>query len=144
MNLKFRNIAFLGILILIACNNNQTVYSYVVVKPTIEDQMISKWRPVMRVIYHVKENIVISEVAGLLDEYHDCTIQDKYNWECNYKDDRGENTFGFNDGNYWYKPDWGDDVKHVSRWEYNMIRCKWYQHDKGKVKGMISCMKTYI
>ncbi len=127
-----------------ACTNDQIVYSYVVVKPTAEDSRVSEWRPVMRVTYRVMENIVISEVAGLLDEYQDCSIQDKKNWQCRYQDDRGENTFGFKDGKYWNQPGWGDEIRHVSRWEYNKIRCKWYQHDNGKFKGMMSCLRTYI
>ena len=128
---------------LMACSNDKTVYAYVVVKPTVESA-ISEWRPVMRVTYRVGEDRVITEVAGILDEYQDCTIQNKNNWQCQYEDDRGYNKFGFTDGEYWDQPGWGEDIKHVSRWEYNMIRCKWYQRDNGNFKGMVSCLKTYI
>ena len=129
---------------MVACESDQTVYAYVVVKPTEEDSVVSEWRPVMRVAYHVDKNKVISEVAGLLDEYHDCNVEDKNNWECSYEDDMGNNSFGFKDGMYWDQPGWGEDVKHVSRWEFNKIRCKWYQYDNGRFKGMFSCLRTYI
>ena len=130
--------------LLIACDNDQVVYSYVVVKPNIEDSMVNEWRPVMRVTYRVGESTVVSEVAGLLDEYKNCSIHDLYNWQCKYEDDTGENTFGFKDATYYRSPSWGSDVRHVSRWEYNLIRCKWFQHDNGRVAGMAACLKTYI
>ena len=144
--IDMKNILFVVMvaIFITACSNDQTVYAYVVVKPTHEDAAVSEWRPVMRVTYRISDNNVISEVAGLLDEYQDCTVQDKYNWECRYQDDRGDNFFGFKDGKYWDQPGWGDDIKHVSRWEYNKIRCKWYQHDNGKFKGIMSCLQTYI
>ena len=137
-------ILYLSTLCIIACSNDRIVYSYVVVKPTTEDSVINEWRPVMRVTYRVGENTVISEVASLVDEYEDCSIKNKNNWQCQYEDGRGRNTFGFNDGKYWQAPRWGNDVRHVTRWEFNVIRCKWFQHDSGSVKGMVSCLQTYI
>ena len=144
LSVRFLLIVSLSILFLIACSNDRIVYSYVVVKPTVEDSMVNEWRPVMRVTYRVRENSVISEVAGLLDEYENCSIKNMNNWQCQYEDGTGKNTFGFNDGRYWQAPGWGSDVRHVSRWEYNVIRCKWFQHDNGRVVGIASCLKTYI
>ncbi len=91
-------IVFLSALCVIACNNEQIVFSYVVVKPTVEDSVVNEWRPVMKVAYRVGENTVISEVANLLDEYKNCSIKDKNNWQCQYEDGTGKNKFGFNEG----------------------------------------------
>lgn len=144
--LSVRNllIASLSALCVIACGNDHIVYSYVVVESVVEDSATKEWRPVMRVTYQVGENEVISEVAGLLDKYEGCSIKDKNNWQCNYEDGTGKNIFGFNDGRYWKAPSLGEDVRHVSRWEYNVIRCKLFQHDSGRFKGIASCLQTYI
>jgi len=141
-----RNLLIISIstLCIIACSNDCIVYSYVVVKPTVEDSTVNEWCPVMRVTYRVGENTVISEVASLVDEYEDCSIKNKNNWQCQYEDGTGKNKFGFEGGSYWQAPSWSDDVRHVSRWEYNVIRCKWFQHDSGRVKGIVSCLQTYI
>jgi len=80
LSVRYLLIASLSTLFLIACSNDRIVYSYVVVKPTVEDSMVNEWRPVMRVAYQVSENTVISEVAGLLDEYKDCSIKNINNW----------------------------------------------------------------
>lgn len=127
-----------------SCSNDQTVYAYIVTKPIPEQIDVSEWRPVMRVAYRVNESNVVSDVAGCLDEYEVCTILDKNNWDCQYEDGTGKNRFGFRDGKFWKDPGWGDDIKYVTRWEYNLIRCKWYQFDKGKLKGMASCLQTFI
>ena len=127
---------------LYACSSDQTVYGYVVTKLEQSGEYI--WQPVMRVTYRVGDDKVISEVAGLLDEYQDCTIKNKHNWECRYQDDRGINKFGFKKGKFWNAPGWGSDIKYVSRWEYNIIRCKWYQYNSGTVAGTIECLKTFI
>ncbi len=126
------------------CDNEKAVYAYIVAKTTVEQEDTHDWRPVMRVIYYIKGDKIISEVASLVDEYEDCQIVDVKNWECEYEDGTGVNTFGFNDGKYWEKPGWGEQIKHVSRWEYNLIRCKWYQKEYGKIKGTTTCLKTYI
>lgn len=123
-----------------ACSNDQTVYGYVVTK--IEQG--NQWQPVMRVTFRVGDDKVISEVAGLLDEYQDCAIENKHNWECRYQDDRGTNKFGFTKGKYWNTPGWGSDIKYVSRWEYNLIRCKWYRQNSGAIKGTKECLRTLI
>ena len=128
------------IIVFSACSTDQTVYGYVVTKVEQSDA----WQPVMRVTFRVHEDKVISEVAGLLDEYQDCTIDDKHNWECRYQDDRGINKFGFTKGEYWNTPGWGSDIKYVSRWEYNLIRCKWYRQNSGALKGTKECLRTYI
>ena len=144
MNIRILLTAVLSITSVCGCSDNQLVYAYIVAKPDAGQETISKWRPVMRVIYRVGENKVISDVAGCLVEYQECKILDKNNWECQYKDGTGSNRFGFVNGKYWKNPNWGDDIRYVSRWEYNRIRCKWYQHDNGKFKGMVSCLQTYI
>lgn len=126
-----------------ACSSDQTVYGYVVVTKS-EQKDTKLWQPVMRVTFRVSADKVISEVAGLLDEYQNCTIKDKNNWVCRYSDDRGLNSFGFKGGIYWNKPGWGSDIKYVSRWEYNVIRCKWYQRSSGAFKGTMECLQTYI
>ena len=137
-------IVFLSVFCVIACNNDQVVFSYVVVKPTVEDRVFNEWRPVMKVTYRVGENTVISEVANLLDEYKNCSIKDINNWQCQYEDGTGENKFGFNGGKFWKVPVLGEDIRYVSRWEYNVIRCKWFQYNSGRFKGMASCLQTYI
>ena len=100
-------IVSLSALCVIACSNDRIVYSYVVVKPSVEDSEMNKWRPVMRVTYRVGESTVISEVAGLLDKYEACSIKDKNNWQCEYEDGTGKNMFGFSDGRYWKAPNLG-------------------------------------
>jgi len=141
---RYLLIVSLSALCVIACSNDRIVYSYVVVKTAVEDDVINEWRPVMRVTYRVGENSVISEVAGLLDKYEGCSIKDKNNWQCQYEDGTGKNIFGFNDGRYWKAPSIGEDVRHVLRWEYNVIRCKLFQHDSGRFKGIVSCLQTFI
>ncbi len=126
------------------CSQENETYVYVVVKPDVEESNVSEWRPVMRVTYRIFEDTVVSEVAGLLDEYKNCIIKNKNNWQCQYEDGTGSNRFGFKSGQYYESPGWGDAIRHVSRWEYNLIRCKWYQHDSGKLEGAVSCLKTYI
>ena len=126
------------------CDNDQVIYAYIVAKPTQEQSKVNEWQPVLRVTYRVGDTKVISEVAGLLDEFKNCNISNKKNWECQYQDGRGINRFGFKNGKFWEDPGWGDRIKHVTRWEYNMIRCKWYQTFEGKFKGIASCLKTYI
>ena len=115
-----------------------------VAKPTPKQIDVHEWRPVMRVTFRVGENKVISEVAGLLDEYRDCKVLDRKNWECQYTDGTGSNSFGFIDGKYWKKPGWGKNIRYVSRWEYNLIRCKWFQYNQGKLRGMALCIQTFI
>ena len=142
LNIRTSLFAVLSLLSTYSCSNDQTVYGYVVTKPEKSD--VSIWRPVMRVTFRIAEDKIISEVAGLLDEYQNCTITNKNNWECQYDDDRGINKFGFDKGVYWNEPGWGNDIKYVSRWEYNLIRCKWYQHNSGTFKGTVECLQTYI
>ena len=127
-----------------ACSNEHVTYAYVVVKSTLDEREVSEWRPVMRVIYRVGESSVISEVAGLLNEYENCEIESTNNWHCQYEDGTGHNKFGFKNGKYWQEPGWNGEIKHVSRWNYNLIRCKWYQFEKGKVEGIRSCLMSYI
>ena len=98
----------------------------------------------MRVAYRIADYKVISEVANVIDEYDDCKILNKNNWECQYTDGTGKNTFGFKNGKFWEKPGWGSNIKHVSRLNYNYIRCKWYQNDFGMLKGTYLCLKTFI
>jgi len=137
-------ITILSIVSVYGCDNPQTAHDYVVVKSAPEQLDISNWRPVMNVTYQIKEKSVISEVGGQLDEYHDCEIKNNRNWQCQYEDGVGKNIFGFKDGKYFSAPGWGNEIKHVSRWEYNLIRCRWYRHDNGYLKGMASCLQTYI
>lgn len=144
MNLRNLLITILLLTSICSCSNDQTVYAYIVTKPVPEQIDVSEWRPVMRVIFQVGESKVVSEVAGCLDEYEECTIFDKNNWECQYADGTGSNRFGFADGKYWKDPGWGENIKYVTRWEYNLIRCKWYQFNNGKFRGTASCLQTFI
>ena len=88
-------------------SKGNTAYVYVVVKPDVDESIISKWRPVVRVIYRIFENNVVSEVAGLLDKYKNCVIKNKNNWQCQYEDGMGSNIFGFKSGQYYESPGWG-------------------------------------
>ena len=126
------------------CNNEHAVYAYMVSKPIPKQSDVSEWRPVMRVAFRIDGDKVISEVANVIDEYDNCTILNTNNWECQYTDGTGRNRFGFIDGKYWKKPYWDNNIKYVSRWEYNLIRCKWIQHSNGKLKGIILCLHTFI
>ena len=127
-----------------SCMSDQIIHAYVVVKPNSDEFAINAWRPVIRITYKVTVDKVIAVTAGLVDEYNDCKISDKNNWVCQYTDDLGINKFGFENGKYWKDPSWGGDIKYVSRWEYNVIRCKWYQHYEGKFKGLSTCLQTII
>jgi len=131
-------------LFLIGCSNDRIIHAYVVVKSNVQDNTVDEWQPVMKVTYRVGENTVISEVAGLLDKYEDCSVKNIYNWQCEYEDGTGKNAFGFSKASYWRSPSPEEDIRHVSRWEYNLIRCKWFQHDYGRVAGISACLKTYI
>ena len=144
--MKMHNILVLVFLWIIVngCSNEPIVHAYVVTKQLDEQDREGDWQPLMRVTFRVGENKVISEVASLVDEYGNCTIVDKHNWECRYTDGRGMNKFGFKGGDYWKNPGWGENIKYVSRWEYNVIRCKWYQKDEGKIDGLASCFRTFI
>ena len=144
MNLLRVFISVLAISFICGCSNDQTVYAYMVVKNMSEEKKVNKWRPVLRIGYRVGENKVMSEVAGLLDEYQNCKISNRNNWECQYEDGTGLNKFGFKKGRYWQAPMQDENAKYVSRWEYNVIRCKWHQIEKGKLKGLASCFRTYI
>ncbi len=144
MNIRIFLITLLTFAGITSCDDGQIIYAYVVVKPVPEQNDVSEWRPVMRVTFRVGKNKVISEVASLVDEYEDCTILNKKNWECQYIDGTGDNKFGFIDGKYWKEPGWGDDIKYVSRWKYNHIRCKWHQFENGKFKGVAKCLQTFI
>jgi hypothetical protein len=132
----------ISLIAMCGCSNDQVVYAYVVTKSISEENKRNEWRPVMRVAFLVGEKKVMTEVAGLLDEYESCSIINKNNWECQYTDGAGRNRFGFNEGKYWKDPVWSDDIKYVSRWQYNVIRCNWYQFDNGKIKGTASCLRT--
>ncbi len=68
---------------------------------------------------------VISDVAGMVHKYTDCSIRDKKNWSCNLDD--MSSTFGFNSGTYFDIPDWSkikilrdlvEKQYYVSRLEY--------------------------
>ncbi len=134
----------LFVLIVSACYQEQVKHGYVVVKSTSEYQHIHEFRPVIRVTYRIQQSVVISELAGLVEEYKDCEIIDLNNWECRYNDGTGFNKFGFTSGVYWKTPVRDKDIQYVSRWQYNVIRCKWYLHYNGVFKGLTSCVKTYI
>ena len=127
-----------------SCSNNQDVYAYIVAKPTSKHSSVSDWRPVMRVTYRIKDKKVISEVANVVDEFENCEIKNVQNWECQYIDGTGQNNFGFTNGQFWQRPGWGENIKYVSRWKYNLIRCKWYQFDNGAFKGTALCLKTFV
>ena len=144
--MKIHNILIITIICIgmYSCSNEPVVYAYVVTKQLDEQDNVGDWQPLMRVTFRVGENKVISEIASLVDEYGNCTITDRHNWECQYTDGRGMNKFGFKSGDYWKEPDWGENIKYVSRWEYNVIRCKWYQQDEGKFNGLASCFRTFI
>lgn len=76
---------------------------------------------------------------SLKTEYHNCTILSLKDWECSYSDGSGK--FGFRNGEYWELPVWSD-VKHVSKLEYNLVRCDWAINDEheGYFWGAIRCI----
>ena len=129
--------------LLLGCGSSNQIHTYMIVKSISEDILVSKWRPVVRVTYRFERDVVISEVASLVDEYHDCEINDINNWRCDYIDGLGQNSFGFVRGKYWKSPSL-EDAKYVTRTEYNLIRCKWFIHNEGLFSGIVSCLKTYV
>ena len=144
LNLIVRLLIIYILVLISGCSNTNEIYTYVVVKSNSDEKVVSEWRPVMRVIYRVGEKSVISEVAGLLDEYQNCAIENKSNWHCEYEDGTGHNKFGFKKGVFWQEPGWDGEIDHVSRWDFNVIRCKWYQYEKGKFDGIKTCLKTFV
>ncbi len=129
---------------MIACNSNSVIHAYVVVQSGPEYIQIDDMRPVIRVTYRIEGSEIISELAGLVEEYEECNIINIKNWQCQYSDGTGINQFGFTKGKYWKSPITDASIKYVSRWEYNIIRCKWYQYYRGMLEGLSSCVKTYI
>jgi len=64
-------------------------------------------------------------------------------WECHYSD--GSGSFGFRNGKFWEVPK-ADDIKIVSSFEYNRVRCEWAYEDKheGKFWGAVRCIIGWI
>jgi len=127
-----------------ACYSENVVHAYMIVKTNPEYSHVHDWRPVIQVTYSINGDEVISKLAGLVEVYKGCEIINIGNWECHYTDGTGFNKFGFSDRKYWKIPASDENVKYVSRWKYNVIRCKWYLHYNGVYKGILSCLKTYI
>ena len=144
LNNVIRYIALLICFLVISCSKESEIHAYVVIKSDPEYMEINDMRPLIRVSYRIKDGQVISELAGLVEEYKQCKIVNLENWKCQYTDGTGLNQFGFTNGKYWKNPITDESIKYVGRWEYNIIRCKWYLYYNGKLKGLSLCVKTYI
>lgn len=140
----FQLIVVILCLSITACDSDSVIHAYVVVKSEPEYLQIDDMRPLIRVTYRIDGSEIISELAGLVEEYEECKITNINNWQCKYTDDTGINQFGFTKGKYWKNPITDASIKYVSRWEYNIIRCKWYLHYRGTLNGLTTCIKTYI
>ena len=124
------------LVLLAACGDDRTITTYPLKKVDPKMSYGHEWLALNPTTYHVGENKVISKTAGLLTEYHKCTILSPKDWECSYSD--GSGRFGFRDGEYWEIPGWSD-MKHVSRIEYNLVRCRWAFHE-GYFWGTVRCV----
>jgi hypothetical protein len=133
------SVAFFAVLLVSGCGDDRTITDYSLKKVDPETSYGHKWLPLNPTTYNVGENKVVSKTAGFLTEYHNCTILSLKDWECSYSDGSGK--FGFRNGEYWELPVWSD-VKHVSKLEYNLVRCDWAINDEheGYFWGAIRCI----
>lgn len=143
---RFRTTTFTSLLFLIsivilltACGNSDIITVYSLKKVNPKKNYGHKWLPLSRTTYRIKNNIVVSDTGGMLAKYENCIIMSPDNWECHYVD--GSGSFGFRDGEFWRMPEW-DDIKTVSSFEYNRVRCEWALEDKdeGIFWGIVRCI----
>ena len=122
-----------------ACGDDRIVTAYPLMKVDPKTSFNHEWLPMNPTTYRVSENKVVSNTIGFLRETRDCTVWTANEWECRYSD--GSGTFGFRDGTYWENPQ-RKGLKYVSRFEYNLVRCKWSINDphEGLFWGTVSCI----
>ena len=71
--------------------------------------------------YKISGNYIIRKTAGFVPKHENCTIFDIDNWVCG---PHGKKGFGFMEGKFFENPK-GDDTRIVSRFQYNVIGCKY-------------------
>ena len=57
-----------------------------------------EWLPLNPATYRIGNNTVVSETAGILDKYKNCTVTSTDNWEYQYND--GSGSFGVRNGEF--------------------------------------------
>lgn len=130
------------LLCIICCDDRQAVTVYTVSKVNPKESYGHEWLPLNPTIYKIDNGQVIANTEGFLRKYQDCVVLSVSDWECRYSDDSGR--FGFRDGEYWVFPV-QSDIKIVSRWKYNMIRCEWAINDRtdGRFWGTVRCLSGW-
>ena len=127
--------AVLVLFLLVACGDDQTVTGYSLQKVNSAKNYGHDWLPLNPSTFTVRERTVVSNTIGSLSKYKDCIIQSPEDWECRYSD--GSGRVGFRGGDYWLSP-LHKGRRIVTRWEYNIVRCKWAIKDSA-IWGAISC-----
>jgi hypothetical protein len=125
-----------------ACGDDRIVTVYSLKKVDPQKSYGHEWLCLNPTTYHIGEDKVVSSIVGNLKEYRKCTILSPRDWECSYSD--GSGRFGFRNGEYWESPVW-NDVKHVSRFEYNRVRCEWAINSEidGYFWGAVRCVLAW-
>jgi hypothetical protein len=125
--------------LLTTCGDSRLVTEYPLKKVDPKENQGIEWLPLNPTTYRIDNNIVISETLGLLAKYEECKALSLDNWECKYSD--GSGSFGFKNGEFWRIPAFRD-IKVVSRFEYNCIRCEWALKDthEGMLWGAARCI----
>lgn len=114
-------------LLLLGCDREQKITVYMLKKNNSESTLGIGWWPLNPITYYLKDGKVISNSGGIIEEYGNCTIASRDNWECRLSDGSGK--FGVMNGVYWNYPLWSD-VKIVSSFEYRIIKCRLWLNDR--------------
>ena len=125
---KFKlNIAsvLIAVLMLSACGDDDVVVVYQARKVDPATWGFGhEWIVKNPTIYRIGESSVVTKVGSFVEKYNDCAILTVDDWKCTYPDKSG--SFGFRDGEFWRYPNDGwEDIKTISRFQYNVISCKW-------------------
>jgi len=128
-----------AVLFVASCGDDGTATSYALQKVDPKFSYGHDWLPLNPATYLISKNKVVRKIAGSLKDFEDCTVFTVNDWECRYSD--GSGTFGFRNGTYWALPK-QEDIKLVSRFEYNRVRCEWSIDDpyEGIFWGIVSCV----
>jgi len=125
--------------VLVGCRDDSMVTEYPLLKVNPKKSYGHEWLTLNPTTYRIGDDSVTSETAGILTKHEKCVILSPDNWECQYSD--GSGRFGFRDGTFWAEPTTAN-IKYVSRFKYNCVRCEWAFQDKyeGKFWGSIRCI----
>ena len=129
-----------ALLLFAACGDDRIVTVYSLKKVDPQKSYGHEWLCLNPTTYRIGDDKVVSSTVDILNEYRKCTILSPKDWECSYSD--GSGRFGFRNGEYWESPVW-TDTKHVSRFEYNRVRCEWAissENNEGYFWGAVRCV----